>query len=149
LHRQAALEVPLASGNATAGAGYAYHFEERSCGIGHLLENEAGEHRIECSFGKGEFFHRTRLKLGPRFADRLPGKRHVGWDWVDTDHPDGRAGQQERGTQAPRAAADIKDALSILDPGKPDERRRQASAPAAHEALVGGGIEYSCVVPRS
>jgi len=75
-----------------------------------------------------------------RVADRLPGKRHVTWDRIDADHPDRRAGQQERGTQAPCTAADIKDMLRTLNPGKSDERPRKAGTPAAHEELVGGGI---------
>ena len=111
----------MAGGNAAASAYHARHLQDSPLRVGHLLQNQKSEHGIEGSVSKGEGFHPAAPKLCTRVADGLPSERHVGWDRVDTDNADFSAGRQQRGAQASRAAADIEDALSILDPGKLDE----------------------------
>ena len=149
LERAAAAGViPDARRHRAARAGDAPHLAKPGDGVGHEVDDELGDRRIERVVGEGE-------GLGGRLAHvdaRVPGARRLDERRGRIDRGDGLGAEpgDELRRQRPRAAPDVQDALARLHSPEIGHLWGEQDGVPAHEPVVGigGDIERHAAIVR-
>ena len=126
--------IPDGGGDDTPGLRDPAHLAETADGVGHEVDDELGQRRVERAVGEGEGLRRRLPHVDARVS--LLHRRHErrrgidGGDVIGTEPPD------QLGRQRSSPAADIDGSLAHRDPRELRHLRREEGRVPPHELVV-------------